>query len=284
MTRTFRWLMLGLTVGVAFPVTLDGVRQDVERRLERTFTVQPDSLVVVRITGGPITVSTGSGRSMSLTLDQRISNTSSEARADEALQDYEISAVQQGGTVTLTARRHPDRERRWRRGDVHVSFQATLTVPADVRLQLDTSGGPIMVRGERLAHVDADTSGGPITVDGGRANFILDTSGGAIRVGRVLGNVRANTSGGGITVDYVGPTATEVLLDTSGGSIRVGVDRAARLDITAATSGGSVDINDLPFETRSLRRSRASGTINGGGGRLTADTSGGSIEIRGMER
>jgi DUF4097 and DUF4098 domain-containing protein YvlB len=130
--------------------------------------------------------------------------------------------------------------------------------------------------------VKVDTSGGAITVDGGRADFDLGTSGGPIRVGRVLGNVRADTSGGSITVDYVGPTATDVSLETSGGSIRVGVDRAAKLDISAETSGGSVDVENLPFETRTIRRTRAVGSINGGGGRLTADTSGGSIEIRGV--
>ncbi len=282
MTRAFRLLFLAaLAVGFGSWAPLSGA-QRIERRLERSFNVAAGSIVLVRISGGPITVETGSGRSVQLTLEQRVNNVSSEAQADEALKDYEVSAVQQGSTVTLTGKRYQDRDRSWRRGDPNVSFAATLTIPADVQLDLDTSGGPITVRGERTANVKVDTSGGAITVDGGRANFDLDTSGGPIRVGRVLGNVIADTSGGSITVDYVGPTATEVSLDTSGGAIRVGVDRAAKLDISASTSGGSVQIDNLPFETRNLRRTRAVGSINGGGGRLTADTSGGSIEIRGM--
>lgn len=282
MTRPVRLLLLAaLAVGCGNLDTLSAAQQ-VERRLERTYTVAANSIVVVRISGGPITVETGSGQSGRLTLEQRIRNVSNDTQVEAALQDYDISAAQQGETVTLTGRRHRDNDRRWRRGDPSVSFDAVLTVPANVRLDLDTSGGPITVRGERSADVKADTSGGPITVDGGRANFDLDTSGGPIRVGRVLGNVIADTSGGSITVDYVGPTATEVSLDTSGGGIRVGVDRAAKLDISASTSGGSVQIDNLPFETRSLRRTRAVGSINGGGGRLSADTSGGSIEIRGM--
>jgi hypothetical protein len=281
MTRPTRLALAALALGVGHWATLAGAPQ-IDRRLERTFTVAANSIVSVRISGGPITVETGPGQSMRLTLEQRVRNVSNDAQADAALQDYEISAVQQGETVTLIGRRHHDDGRRWRRGDPNVSFEATLTVPANVRLDLDTSGGPITVRGERSADVKADTSGGAITVDGGRADFDLDTSGGPIRVGRVLGNVIADTSGGSITVDYVGPTATEVSLDTSGGSIRVGVDRAAKLDISASTSGGNVRIENLPFETRNLRRTRAVGTINGGGGRLTADTSGGSIEIRGM--
>jgi hypothetical protein len=282
MTRSLRFVLLALlAVGCADWTTLSGAPQ-IERRLERTFTVDAGSLVLVDISGGPIDVETGPGRSMQLTLVQRVDNVSSDAQADEALRDYEISATQQASTVSLIGRRHQGSSGRWRRGDPQVRLSARLTVPADVRLDLDTSGGPITVRGERAAHVKVDTSGGAITVDGGRADFDLGTSGGPIRVGRVLGNVRADTSGGSITVDYVGPTATDVSLETSGGSIRVGVDRAAKLDISAETSGGSVDVENLPFETRTIRRTRAVGSINGGGGRLTADTSGGSIEIRGV--
>ena len=282
MVRSLRLaLLVGLAVAAGPWTTLSGAPQ-LERRLERTFTVAAGSVVMVDITGGPITVETGTGRSMRLTVEQRFENVSNDAEADRVLQDYDVSAAQQGDTVTVTARRHRDSNRRWRRDDPRVNFRALLTIPADVRLDLDTSGGPITVRGERTADVLADTSGGPITVDGGRANFELDTSGGAIRVGRVMGNVRAETSGGGITVDYVGPTATDILLDTSGGGIRVGVDRAAKLHIDASTSGGNVSVENLPFETRTIRRTRAVGSINGGGGRLSAETSGGSIEIRGM--
>jgi hypothetical protein len=274
------FLLAGLAVGCGNWTVLAGAPQ-VERRLERTFTVAPGSLVVVDISGGPIEVDTGQGRSMQLTLVQRVDNVSNDAQADDALRDYEISAAQQDSTVTLIGRRHQG-SWRWRRGDPQVRLSARLTVPADVRLDLDTSGGPITVRGDRTANVKVSTSGGSITVDGGRATFDLNTSGGPIRVGRALGNVRAETSGGSITVDYVGPNATDVSLDTSGGAIRVGVDRAAKLDISASTSGGSVDVENLPFETRSIRRTRAVGSINGGGGRLTADTSGGSVQIKGL--
>lgn len=281
MTRSLRLLLLaGLAVGCGNWTALSGAPQ-VERRLERTFTVAAGSLVVVDISGGPIEVDTGPGRSMQLTLLQRVDNVTNDAQADEALRDYEISAAQQDSTVTLIGRRHQGSSR-WRRGDPQVRLSARLTIPADVRLDLDTSGGPITVRGERTADVKVNTSGGSITVDGGRATFDLDTSGGPIRVGRALGNVRAETSGGSIMVDYVGPTATEVSLDTSGGGIRVGIDRAAKLDISASTSGGSVDVENLPFETRTIGRTRAVGSINGGGGKLTAETSGGSIEIRGL--
>jgi hypothetical protein len=274
---------LGLVPMILSVLLMASAAPQIDRRLDQTFRVAAGATVAVRISGGPIAVATGPAGTVTLTLDQKV-DAASASDADAILADFEISAVQQGDAVTLTARRRMDAGDRFRRRSSRVRFAARLTVPADARLDLDTSGGGITVGGHRTAAVKADTSGGPIDVDGGAGDLDLDTSGGGIHVGRALGRLRADTSGGGITVEYVGADATSVLLDTSGGGIEVGVDRAARLDVTASTSGGSVSIEGLPFTSQVLRRSRASGTLNGGGGRLTADTSGGSIRIRAATR
>lgn len=248
----------------------------IERRLERTFTVQAGGLVTVEMAGAPISVSTGSGNSVTMTLRQVI-EARTEAEADELLADYEVVADQQAGDVRLIVRRN--RERDGRSGRSRVRFEATLSVPAHTRLDLNTSGGPITVRGHRTAAVDADTSGGSISVDGGTGDLRLDTSGGTIRVGRALGLLDADTSGGSISVDYVGPAASNVRLDTSGGSITVGVDPSAKLNLRASTSGGGVNVSGLSLQASSIRRSEVSGVLNGGGGQLSANTSGGSINI-----
>ena len=140
--------------------------------------------------------------------------------------------------------------------------------------------GRIGIQGDRSAEVRAETSGGAIAADGGRAPFVLNTSGGSIKVARALGQLHAETSGGSVSVDYVGPSANDIDLETSGGSIRIGLDPQARLNITAGTSGGTVRIEGLPFAGSAERRSHASGTMNGGGGRLRASTSGGGITLR----
>lgn len=248
-----------------------------ERQVERTFTVAPGSLVSIDISGGSISVTTSTDRAARITLIQRV-DVATEREADAALADYTVSFTQQDDKVAVVARRK--REVRWRPGSPRVNISAELAVPADVRLDLDTSGGSIVVRGYRNAALDADTSGGSITVDGGSAGINLDTSGGSIRVGRALSVLHADTSGGSITVDHVGAAAREVTLDTSGGSIRVGVAPTARLNIEASTSGGGVSADGLPINVTNMRgRSQLSGTLNGGGGRLHAATSGGSVRI-----
>ena len=203
----------------------------------------------------------------------------SDREADRALADYDIGMTERDGDLWISGRRRADVDwKLWKLSQVRVS--AALRVPADVQLDLGTSGGAITVRGDRIERLRAGTSGGSIHVDGGPADMALDTSGGSITVGHALQTLKADTSGGGIHVGYVGPAARLVDLDTSGGGIDIGVDRDASLRLAADTSGGGVSIDGLPFAGGDIRRSHAHGTINGGAGSLRASTSGGSIRIR----
>ena len=253
----------------------------VERTMTRTFTVRPQSQLRVNIRGGSISTQTGDPGTIRVELVERV-HAKNENQMDAILENYEISAKQDGDVVSILARRRSDAEWKVWRQD-YVNFSARLIVPADVVLTLGTSGGSISVHGVRPADVKANTSGGGIKVDGGSGTLDLDTSGGSISVERAMSNVKADTSGGSITVRYVGPDASDVNLDTSGGSIHVGVDPDASLRVDASTSGGSVRVEDLPFTISDNGRSHARGLINGGKGRLHASTSGGSITINRTE-
>jgi DUF4097 and DUF4098 domain-containing protein YvlB len=158
-------------------------------------------------------------------------------------------------------------------------MDAELTVPPDVRLELNTSGGSIVVQGLRHAPVRAHTSGGSITVDGGNTPIAVNTSGGSIRIGHIGHTLRAHTSGGSIRVAEVAASATDVEVSTSGGSVRVGVAPTARLTVEASTSGGRVSVDGLAIDTSLRSRTHVTGRLNGGGGQLRASTSGGSVRI-----
>jgi len=250
-----------------------------ERQLDRTFTVPAGSSVRVDLGGGSITAETGPVGTVEVIIKQAI-DAGSEQEAQSMGADYELSAVQTGSEIRAVSRRKPGvAARLWHRDGVQLS--ARVIVPPDAKLELATSGGSIRVHGDRTGAIKAQTSGGSVTADGANAGpLTLGTSGGSIHVGRTLGGLRANTSGGGITVEYVGPSKDDVTLDTSGGSIHVGVDSAAAMHVDASTSGGSVRVHDLTFESNSSAdKSHVTGTINGGGARLRAHTSGGSVTI-----
>jgi hypothetical protein len=252
----------------------------IERRLERTFTVAAGHTVDVEISGGSIRTSTGTGNQVQVTLTQVI-HADSDREADDLLKDYDISATQAGDRIEVIGRRRSDvRERSGR----SVSISATLVAPANVLLDLRTSGGSIDVRGARTAAVKAHTSGGSVSADGGSGAMDLGTSGGSIDVHEALGTLRANTSGGSIGVDFIGPNATDVSVHTSGGGIQIGIDPAAKLSIDASTSGGSVNVDGLNLTATTIGRAQLMGLLNGGGGRLSAATSGGSVRLRAASR
>jgi hypothetical protein len=252
----------------------------IERRLERTFTVAAGHTVDVEVSGGSIRTSTGTGNQVQVTLTQVI-HADSDRDADDLLRDYDIHATQSGDRIEVVGRRKSDvRERSGR----DVSISATLVVPATVLLDLQTSGGSIDVRGARTAAVKAHTSGGSVSADGGSGAMDLGTSGGSIDVHEARGTLRANTSGGSIDVDFIGPNATDVSVHTSGGGIRIGIDPAAKLSIEAGTSGGSVSVDGLNLTATTIARAQLLGTLNGGGGRLSAATSGGSVRLRAASR
>jgi DUF4097 and DUF4098 domain-containing protein YvlB len=272
--------LVACVVAVATAVVAPQVAP-LERQIERSYQVTPGTTVAVELSGGRISVVPGQGRSVEIRLVQRV-HTANEREADAALADYTVDFSQQEGTVRLVARRKRNVDFGvWRR--IQVNMNAEIAVPADVRLDLNTSGGSIEIRGLRDAPVRAHTSGGSITVDGGTAPISVNTSGGSIRVGHIGQTLRAHTSGGSIRVAQVGATATDVDVNTSGGSVRVGVDPAARLTVDGSTSGGSVSIDGLALRSSHRSRTHVAGELNGGGGRLKASTSGGSVRITGSE-
>ena len=259
-------------LGLAAPGTVP-----LERQVERTYQVAPGATVRADLSGGRIVVVPSPSRTARVTLVQRV-HTANQRDADAALDNYTVELGQTDGNVQLTAR--------WKRGvtiglwrQIRVNMDAELAVPSDVVVDLHTSGGSIDIRGMRTARVNARTSGGSISVEGGNAPIDVDTSGGSIRIGEVAETVRAHTSGGSIRISKVTTAATVVDAQTSGGSVHVGIDPAARLWVDASTSGGSVSVSGLPLATASRSRTKVEGTLNGGGGRLRAHTSGGSVRI-----
>lgn len=271
---TWRRLVLLLVLTALRPAP---AAADVERRFERSFTVSAASMVFVDVAGASITTEPGARGEVRFTVVQQV-GTDSDAEADQALARFTVDAAERGREVHLRIGTTPES---WRRGHPRVRMTVHVRVPDNVPLDLETSGGSIVVRGDRSAPLEAETSGGSVTVEGGSGTVAVSTAGGSIKVNRALTELLADTSGGGISVGYVGPTATRVNLDTSGGSIRVGVDPRARLDITASTSGGRVTVEGLALGRNSSnrRQNRISGSLNGGGGILRAATSGGSIIV-----
>ena len=159
---------------------------------------------------------------------------------------------------------------------------------------LKTSGGSINMT-EVQGDVEANTSGGTIRAETLVGNLDAKTSGGSIRLSGVEGNVEARTSGGSIRAEVVAPVDF-IDLKTSGGSIKAEI-LAPSDYIELKTSGGSITITvpqengyDLDLDANRVyvnlnnfngqaEKDEIKGTMNGGGTRIEAKTSGGSVRL-----
>ncbi|MGH9443776.1 MAG: DUF4097 family beta strand repeat-containing protein [Thermoanaerobaculia bacterium] len=164
-------------------------------------------------------------------------------------------------------------------------------------LDAETSGGSIALRDIRGSgrvrtsgggieaikiegSLDAGSSGGSVEVQQISGDLRAHSSGGPIRITEAGGRIDADTSGGGIRASFARGNSKGGHLESSGGGITVSVDPAARLSIDA--DGDSVD-TDLPLEVRgSFSHGSLHGRLNGGGGSLRVETSGGSVRIRAL--
>lgn len=124
-------------------------------------------------------------------------------------------------------------------------LSATLGVPADTPVDLNSGGGNVQVNGIQKA-VTLNTDGGDVTVSGtGSSSTVLLTGGGNVNASDLGGNLQFVTDGGDVNVNDL--FAPQVKLDTGGGNISL-VFTAVPENLTIQSSGGDVTVV-LPHST-----------------------------------
>ena len=250
---------------------LEGVAQSSRPSFEGITRLQ------TKVFGGHVRVSVGAEPKLTLTKRGRV----------------EVKTERQGDTFVITGRAlvRPC----WR-----CEVSVDLTVPAGLQLSLETSNGPVEVRGA-VRGLSANTSNGAITTQGtGTANLKLETSNGRIEVEDAEGAVEANTSNGRVRLRRVrGSLRTEtsnsgVILDrvtlgagtlnsasTSNGSIEVtGLSVAGGLRVEGSTSNGGLNLQMPGF---SVQQDKTDFTATKEGAvmaSLRLETSNSSITVR----
>ena len=162
-------------------------------------------------------------------------------------------------------------------------------------IQGRTSGGNIVAINSR-GDIQATTSGGNIKMDNLDGSIEMRTSGGNITASTVSGSLSVSTSGGNISLDDIAATLKGT---TSGGMIKAGFKNFQN-NAELSTSGGNINLS-IPSDTKmnfdikgsyvgvdqinglqvqiNKQKDHATGTLNGGGARLDARTSGGTVKI-----
>jgi DUF4097 and DUF4098 domain-containing protein YvlB len=139
---------------------------------------------------------------------------------------------------------------------------------------LKTSGGSINMK-EIQGNVEANTSGGTIRAETVVGNLDAKTSGGSIRLSGMQGNIEAKTSGGSINAEVITPSDF-IDLKTSGGSITITVPEENGYDIDLDGNRVYAKLKNFSGESE---KDEIRGTLNGGGTKIEAKTSGGSVRL-----
>lgn len=272
-------------LALAFVLLAAGTAHAADKSFDRTFTVSPGGSLVVDADGASITVSGADTRQV--TVRMKASGPQSE------LADLTFDATQDGNEVKATMRR--SKGLRWFGSGWRTDSSIEVTVPRHYEVDIRTSGGSIDLK-DTVGTVRLYTSGGDITARNLNGTVGLRTSGGQIAAERIQGDVNAktsggdvrlldidgsiegHTSGGNVRVSLAGSNRG-IIATTSGGNVEVILPPGTSGDVAASTSGGDVR-TDIPVTTTVVKHGRLEGTLNGGGQRIEARTSGGNVRLR----
>lgn len=299
---SFLTMILVVSTASASTVTIDD-----PYRVEE-FSMSGPGNLEVRTSGGHITVKASESNRVRVEMYVR-KNGRDLSVSDTDLDEFEIDISQSGNTVRAHAKRNNDRGWRfWNNNNISISF--VVYTPREMSTDLKTSGGHIETEGLKgrqeiatsgghlqlsnlMGTVDARTSGGHIEIRDFEGEMNARTSGGHINVDNANGSINLRTSGGHIDLEQISGT---VEASTSGGGINAKIDNIGQF-VNLRTSGGNVNISvpgdiGLDLELRGSRvrtelknfsgkveRDEVEGSINGGGPKVSARTSGGTVRI-----
>jgi hypothetical protein len=286
-----------------------------EDRLTETYAVGPGGTLTIESDIGSIAIRGQDTGSVGIEVLREV-RTTSEKKAAEILEDFDIQFKHSGNDVTIEAKyKKRGLKGFWNNIGKYLRVKYIISVPTKYNVDLQTKGGSISVEdveGEILSktsggslkfnnihgNISGTTSGGSISIGEVVGESHIQTSGGSIHIRHAEGPVDAHTSGGSITVEEV---MGAIEAHTSGGSVKALVSKQPDSDCRLTTSGGSITVQfseDMNFDldakssggrvytdfkvsiSGTVEKESLRGQVNGGGPELYLRTSGGSIYLK----
>lgn len=297
-------IMVSASTASANPVSLD---QEDPYRIEN-YTINTPGELQVRTSGGHITVEGSNSNSVRVEMYVR-KDGKNYTSGDISLDKWEIDISKSGNSVKATAKhKGNNRWSSWNNDRLSISF--VIYAPKEMSTDLKTSGGhieatnlegdqTIATSGGHLnllnlkGKVEAETSGGHIDLSNMEGDLNVRTSGGHISVNTVSGTLQAKTSGGHIKLSDINGS---IKAATSGGNIMTDLNTIDQF-VDLKTSGGNVDLSipdnigvDLQLKgtfvhgkfnnfSGEMESNEVEGKLNGGGPKVSAQTSGGRVTL-----
>jgi hypothetical protein len=262
-----------------------------EANFDRTLNVSNSPNVSVSTGSGYIHVKPGSDSQVHIVGHVHSSNNwmggDAEARVQQIAKNPPI--VQNGSEITIGERHSSDLYR-------NISIDYDVALPKNSNIAAGTGSGDLTVEnvGATLtAHsgsgsVRATGIQGAATLGSGSGDVELqqtgpgdvraETGSGSVHISGTNGALKASTGSGDI--DVQGHPTADWKLSTGSGSIQMALGGGAKFNLVADTGSGSVNVSQPITMQGSLNRHHISGSVNGGGPLVHANTGSGDITIR----
>lgn len=218
----------------------------------RTYTIAAGGSLEIANVNGTINASPGDGKEVRVRIE-RIAKASTDESARDLLKTIEIVETTSADKVRIETRVP---KRSWGRSGHEVRYW--VNVPKGLAVSFETVNG-----GVRLENLDNQ--------------IVASTTNGGVRGSGLRGAVKAGTTNGGVTIEMAAVTA-DIELETTNGGIRLQLPADAGANLDVRCTNGGISLADFKFEGEQSRR-RATGTINGGGPRVSIETTNGGIRI-----
>ncbi|WP_256297102.1 DUF4097 family beta strand repeat-containing protein [Haloarchaeobius salinus] len=193
----------------------------------------------------------------------------------DALDEVEVQLDESGGRLRIQAVYPENRDLLSR--PVVVDFE--VAVPAGVPVdRLATGNGAVTANGV-AGDATLASSNGSVTAEDVDGYVSLRTTNGSIDATGVSGPDRAVTTNGAVDVE-LRALRGDVPVETTNGdvTVRTATDLAATFELE--TSVGDVSVDGLSLDRSTDGSDRVVGDLNGGGDRVTAETTNGDVTLR----
>lgn len=221
----------------------------------KTYTLGAGGRFEIANVNGVINASPATGDQVEVRAE-RIAKASSDEAAQELLKKIEIVETASGDRVRLETKVP---QGTFGRGGHEVRYY--VKVPKGLAVNFGTVNG-----GVRLENLDGQ--------------IVASTTNGGVRGAGLSGQVKASTTNGGVDISMATVTGN-VELETTNGGIRLQLPRDVKANVEARCTNGGISVEDdwSSVESTEKSRRRWSGTLNGGGPRVSAETTNGGIRI-----
>jgi hypothetical protein len=239
----------GLSMGV--------VAGKAQNEWTKTYTLAAGGQLEIVNVNGAINASPASGGEVEVRAE-RIAKASSDEAAQELLKKIEIAETASGDRVRLETK--VPRQNLGRSGHEVRYF---VKVPKGLAVNFETVNG-----GVRLENLDGQIA--------------ASTTNGGVRGSGLRGQVKASTTNGGVEITMAAVTG-EIELETTNGGIRLRLPRDVKANLEARCTNGGIGVEEDWDSVQNTEKSRRrwSGTLNGGGPRISVETTNGGIRISG---